>query len=554
MSRSSSDASETPSSAYELGWVTIHRLLREGASWSGRERNKVFANRGDGTFADVSGLSGIDFDHDARAAVRVDWDDDGREDLVVSSRNSPRVRVLRNVHPEAGRSVSLWLEGTRSNRDAIGARIEVHVAGEPVRLAAVRCGEGYLAQSSRWIHVGLGAAERIERVVVRWPRAAEDRANASRCSKASSPAGDSGSSRTQGPPSASSERRSNFPRLRSSPTPARTVHASSCRPARRSRPASCGCRVPIRWTCARSRASRLLVVLFAQWCAPCLQEMRALAEDAARIEASGLRVLAVGVDEPEDRTRALEVLTRMEWPFATTFAGRDVVEALDALQQTVVDRRRRLGLPTAFLVDAAGDVAVVYRGPAKSAQVQGDLALLGLEGAALRDAAVPFPGRWIARPPATPPLAALERAYDERGLELAGADVSRRQLQVRTTSEAEVFVTMGSELARLGRMEEAAARFADAVASDPSHVTAQLSLTVALHQLGRVEDAVAGYKRVLRLDPRNSMALYNLGLAHAALGQLEAALSDLASLEALNAESADRLRRQLDQLTPPSGE
>jgi hypothetical protein len=79
------------------------------------------------------------------------------------------VHFFRNQSRESGAFVALLLRGTACNRDAIGARVEVHRAGRPTLVSTLRAGEGYVAQSSRWMHFGLGDGGRIERVVVRWP-------------------------------------------------------------------------------------------------------------------------------------------------------------------------------------------------------------------------------------------------------------------------------------------------------------------------------------------------------------------------------------------------
>ncbi len=56
------------------------------------------------------------------------------------------------------------------NRDAIGARVEVHLKGQDVPLLkTVRAGDGFLSQSSKWLHFGLGSSSEIARVVIRWP-------------------------------------------------------------------------------------------------------------------------------------------------------------------------------------------------------------------------------------------------------------------------------------------------------------------------------------------------------------------------------------------------
>lgn len=96
-------------------------MIREGGSWSGRERNCAFLNTGDGRFADVSAVAGWDFPDDGRAVAVVDWDLDGALDVWVSNRNGPRVRFLKNAGLAENRYLAVRLIGVTCNRDAIGA-------------------------------------------------------------------------------------------------------------------------------------------------------------------------------------------------------------------------------------------------------------------------------------------------------------------------------------------------------------------------------------------------------------------------------------------------
>ena len=111
--------------------ASLHRWVRSGKSFSGQERNCCFLNLNGGgqtRFADISTISGFDFPDDSRAVCLTDWDHDGDVDLWVANRNAPQLRLLRNDAGPRGAFIALVLEGTRCNRDAIGARVEVHPA------------------------------------------------------------------------------------------------------------------------------------------------------------------------------------------------------------------------------------------------------------------------------------------------------------------------------------------------------------------------------------------------------------------------------------------
>lgn len=152
-----------PAPAYENGWNAINQLIREEYSWSGREPNVVYARRG-GRFYDFSGVSGVDRAEDSRAFSFTDIDGDGNLDLIVKSRLAPQVRVFQNICGRQHASLVIALRGTRSNRDAIGARVEID--GQVKWLAA---GSGYVSQHSKRVHFGLGNRPRAEKVTIEWP-------------------------------------------------------------------------------------------------------------------------------------------------------------------------------------------------------------------------------------------------------------------------------------------------------------------------------------------------------------------------------------------------
>jgi hypothetical protein len=86
-----------PSQNYEQGWAAINELIRADGTWSGYERNVFYANNGDGTFSDISGVVGLDFLEDGRAFALADFDHDGRQEVFLKNRNGPQLRLLKNV-------------------------------------------------------------------------------------------------------------------------------------------------------------------------------------------------------------------------------------------------------------------------------------------------------------------------------------------------------------------------------------------------------------------------------------------------------------------------
>jgi hypothetical protein len=102
-----------------------------------------------------------------RGLARADLDNDGRIDLLIVTQNSP-LAYFHNQTEQAGHFLTLLLEGTQSNRDAIGARVTVAAGGR--RQTAWRFGGGsYASASDPRLHFGLGPARTIDEIEVRWP-------------------------------------------------------------------------------------------------------------------------------------------------------------------------------------------------------------------------------------------------------------------------------------------------------------------------------------------------------------------------------------------------
>ena len=147
---------------YENGWNAINQLIRQDYCWASPEPNLFFVRRA-GRYYNFSGVSGLDVAEDSRAFAFTDIDGDGNLDIVLKSRLAPQVRIFQNACGAGKRTIVFALRGTESNRDAIGARVEVD--GQVKWLAA---GSAYLSQHTKRMHFGL-RGERAEKVRIQWP-------------------------------------------------------------------------------------------------------------------------------------------------------------------------------------------------------------------------------------------------------------------------------------------------------------------------------------------------------------------------------------------------
>ena len=151
---------------YENAWNALNQLIREDYSWNGHEPN-VFYVKQNGAFRDASGVSGLDFADDTRTFAVTDFDGDGVPDLILKNRLGPQIRAMQNDCAGAREAIAIALQGTASNRDAVGARVEVN--GQAQYLNA---GSGFLSQHSKKLHFGL-AGRPSAHVKILWPSGAK---------------------------------------------------------------------------------------------------------------------------------------------------------------------------------------------------------------------------------------------------------------------------------------------------------------------------------------------------------------------------------------------
>jgi tetratricopeptide (TPR) repeat protein len=552
VSQSPLEAATTSTDAYATSWSALNKLLRRGYSWSGREANCAFLNLGGGRFANISAASGFDFVDDARATALCDWDGDGDLDVWSTNRTGPRVRFLRNDQASGNGHVTLMLVGTRSNRDAIGARAELELAltgGERRTLVrGVRAGEGYLAQSSSRLTIGLPKGARLERVRVVWPggtreefrgvqpgaawRLVEGSAQAERLDLVQSAGLAVGSTAA---PAASLAARVVL--VRPVPLPRLELVADDGKAlalfglGANGEPTGTG--------------KALLLNLFASTCAPCAGELADFARHRDELARSGIAVLALATEPLEERARAGAFLAQLGWPFPWAAATPATLEFLDALQSVLLDREQRLPLPTSFLVDAEGALRVLYFGPLTAERLVADKALLELGEGALFDAAAPFPGRWMF--PALPADADfLEPRLRARGLEDAAREYARARIAVVKSSPVELLQDFARRAAIDGRLPEAEAYFRRAHGLDPRHFGVLFDWAVVAHRQEKLAEASELYAKCLTLKPEDVDTRFNLALAQLGLGRRKEAERQLRWLEPRAPEVARTLAAALE--------
>jgi hypothetical protein len=151
---------------------------RKGAGVNGIERDRYFRNRGGAAagatqFEERAYLDGLDLETNGRAAVAFDANGDGALDLFVRSVQAPEALFVGSRRPDE-HYLRLRLKGTPGvdNPDGVGARITARLPGGRTIVTESANASGYLSTGSPIVHLGLGAATRLDNLTVRWPSGA----------------------------------------------------------------------------------------------------------------------------------------------------------------------------------------------------------------------------------------------------------------------------------------------------------------------------------------------------------------------------------------------
>ena len=488
----------------------------------------------------------LDHDSDSRAVAVVDWDQDGDLDLWYTNRTTPRVRYLQNNQPSS-RYLAVRLQGVASNRDGIGARCELETIDDgqaATSTKTLRAGEGYLAQSSKWVHFGLGDAEPVS-LKVYWPSGQQQvftglQANTRYHIKEGS-------------------------EIQVLASSARNVHLA---PGKLKPPTSDANlrvvparRFPLpklslldgqgnRFDLPTADSYRLFT-LWATWCQPCIQELQELDAHASQLTDAGIQWIPLNVDDlgsstfSTRATKAAALLKRIGFSGQSMFATSSAVECLDVVQRSLVTKQSPLPVPSSFLVDQSGGLMAVYKGNVRAAQVIADVSSLDRTVSDPRDVAIPFPGRWAmnAFPPDFMAIATglISIGRTQESLDYLVNHIPTQGFQAPITAEqlTDAYMDIARDLSQRGVHADAERALRQALKVDEKFVQAHMALGELLLLTGRVAEAVGRYRTVLAMEPRQPMSLNNLAWL----------LASCADASLRNPDEAVRLAERLCQLT-----
>jgi thiol-disulfide isomerase/thioredoxin len=163
-------AEEKREQAGSQGYQDDHfgKILKEGFSFSGFERDHLWWNDGGGRFVDLAGLSGLDSPTDGRGALYADLDDDGDLDIFRTSFQGRSHLLYRNNVGAENAFLRISLVGTASGRDAFGATVRA-ATSRGTQTAIKSGGVGYVSGGDPRLLLGLGSDRAVARLEVTWP-------------------------------------------------------------------------------------------------------------------------------------------------------------------------------------------------------------------------------------------------------------------------------------------------------------------------------------------------------------------------------------------------
>ncbi|HLZ42078.1 MAG TPA: FG-GAP-like repeat-containing protein [Candidatus Sulfotelmatobacter sp.] len=514
---------------YEQGWNAVNELIRADQTWSGYERNVCYANNRDGTFSDVSAALGLDFVQDGRSFALADFDHDGRLEIFLKNRNAPQLRVLKNGMNRLPPAVSFRLQGTKSNRDAIGASVTIETSvGRQTR--TLRAGSGFLSQHSKDVFFGLGEAKGSVRASILWPSGAVQELHdlPLNCRIWV----------TEGAPPSRLEpfgqiirhdRAEATAEIEALPAQVETWLLAPVPAPDFSLPDQSG----RTRSASENRGKPLLLHFWTTLSPECQSYLQSLEKNYSRWNRLGLQLLAINADEfavstdnRNSQQASLDAfLAKSRLSFPILRGSADILAVYNILYRQLFDRHRDLSLPTSFLIDAADNMVKVYQGPVAPERIEQDVPRIPKSDVERLQRALPFAVAQGTFEFGRNHLS-LGSIFFQHGY-LEPAEASFQQALRDDPSSAEALYGIGSVYLNQNKNDAARQTLERCV---KLHASYPDTLPDAWNNLGvldtrdnRIADSVAKFQQALKLNPNHLLSLVNLGNAYRAEKNWDAA-------------------------------
>ena len=433
----------------------------------------------------------------------------------ISNRNAPRLRFFRNDVPSENHHLALRLQGAggTTNRDAIGARVEVVRAGgsssnstRPALSKTLRAGDSFLSQSTKWMHFGLGSAEKIELVRVRWPGGEIETFTGLEIDRRHRLVQGSGVA----VPAATKPRETAI-----SPVPVTLPDPDST------------ARIPLATLLPMAdlsyqmfsgearkfptgKGKSILLNLWASWCTPCVGELEELSERNDELRDAGIEVLALAVDQLDDSVDASvarKLAKRLKLPFTTGQAPRKLIAYLQKIHNDLITSSQPLPVPVSFLIDGNSRISVIYKGRLNVDDLAADTqhSKGTLRERFARSAVVP--GRILPVPTVARRRNQFEARYrfatylQQRGYAQSAA-AENQELIKMFPENAGPYNNLGISYISQKKHALAEASFREALRVQPDHARSHTNLATLLIEKGKTGEAAGHLEQAIKSNPR----------------------------------------------------
>ena len=517
---------------------TVSDLCREGYSVSANQRNRCYFSIGSLGFANLSSLSGVDLPDDARGVATTDWDGDGDADIVMTCRSSPQIRILCNQLKSNNQFVHFDLNGTESNVDAIGARVELYLKGRETPLVkTLSAGSGNLTQSSKRLMFGVGKSASVGKAVVVWPNG-----------KSQTFKGIVPNRRYQITEGQSLAAEKNYDRFNvvisqqsfEEPADLPRVGDRSLFYPRPPIPKLQFQTEPGKWYPIEPVRKKPILAVFWQKDADSERLIRDISLASDRFKESELDCVAAILPSTESENQQFEYLSKTtlgsKFPFRSGIAAPSTIDKIKHLSGDWFFNHQVPTAPFALLLDSSGRVAGFYsQDDLDTDKIFEDLPLVDQPDWQYRIATAPFGGRWTARYRHSK-MNRLRTRFKEVGYgddEKILLESSRSQIAFELCHKA-------IELDSQGDVNRARKFFEQAISMDPNCVMAYVGEGNLLRRMAHEQKfnkeeskvslqqlALTDFEHAIGLDPMNTDAI--IGRANIAIdqGRTEDALHQL---------------------------
>jgi tetratricopeptide (TPR) repeat protein len=490
---------------YELGWNAVNELVRCDYSWSGYERNVFYASNFDGTFAEVSGLLGLDFIDDSRAFALADFDHDGLLEFALKNRTGPQLRLIRNDLAQRGNSVTFKLSGRVGNRDAIGATVTLQ-SGDQRQTKFVSAGSGFASQHTKELCFGLGDIRKNVSITIKWPTGDTQRVqNVPINCRVEIVEGQSEFKSTVYAPTR--KRKPGTQRVHpgdSLPTTFATwLVAPLYGPAIRLKDTR-----GVEHDLGERKGMPACLTLLRAGCDQIEEQLKGLKASQQLLAAGGISCFAAVLGSDQDIAALQLHAQESALEFPVLLLDNRTFGAWNIQFRYLFDRRHNISFPTTLLFDGTGGVIRIYQGSTKPNTILQDSRAVAEDPGLQSRRAMPLPGKYFGNEMKhnyfTYGVAFVEYGYPD------AAEAAFRRVVQNDPNYAAGWFNLGTVYLNEKRFPEARKCLLEAVRLNPKDVDGWNNLGMVSGSEEKYEEALSQFQKAANLNPDYMVAIQNM--------------------------------------------